>query len=394
MNNDFKGIKIARVSTVAFFVDSQLHGQIKALVDTGAQIFVIASEDKLGRSIQGITYKSINIPRNISLIKDLCALVNLLFFFSREKIDIVHSTTPKAGLLCCIAGLLAGVKIRLHTYTGQTWASSNSVSSKFSRLSDWLISRLNSKCYADSYSQKIFLEKTKTVPIGSLSVLANGSLAGVDTARFTMDRFNLHDRNNIRNKLRVPLHSFVILFVGRCTRDKGIAELISSFSEIKKRFDDVVLIIVGPIEESGSKIISKASSDIQSQIIKVGFSENPESYIAISNVLAIPSYREGFGTVVIEAASMGIPAVGSDVYGLQDAIVNNFTGILVRPKDINALTEAIIYLINNSKKLEVFGNNAKKRAREKFDSDIVNNALVNEYVRLVNNYSNKFRHLP
>ncbi|MBE0471432.1 MAG: glycosyltransferase, partial [Methyloprofundus sp.] len=180
---DLSNIKIARVSTVAFFIDTQLHSQISMTVQSGAEVSVIASEPSLNRPIDGAEYFSIDIPREINPLKDLLALVKLWWLFRKQKFDIVHSTTPKAGLLCALAGKFAGVPIRIHSYTGQPWVTLSGLKRKVAKLGDWVIGCLTTACYADSDSQKAFLVSEKLVSVDKLSVIGKGSLAGVDVKR-------------------------------------------------------------------------------------------------------------------------------------------------------------------------------------------------------------------
>jgi len=380
-NSLMNGVKIARVSTVAFFIDTQLNAQIKAILSSGADVSVLASEPALNRPIEGCHYFSVDIPRKISLFKDLIALLKLWRLFTKQKFDIVHSTTPKAGLLCAVAGKLAGVPIRIHSYTGQPWVTLTGIKRQVTKLADWLIGCLTTACYADSESQKAFLVSEKIVSADKLSVIGKGSLAGVDVKRFNPERFGEAEHNSIRQALEIPKDAVVLLFVGRIVKDKGVIELVEAF---KYKASNVYLLMVGPQELSHKELGIELDSDLNQKIIFTGYTDVPEQYMAISNVLCIPSYREGFGTVVIEAAAMGIPTIGTNIYGLSDAIVDGETGILVEPKNVTELAQAIDKVSNDGKLRSTLGVNAKCRVLQYFSSDVVNRLLIDEYVTLLN----------
>tara|TARA_R110002074_G_scaffold145034_1_gene293360 strand:- start:218873 stop:220051 length:1179 start_codon:yes stop_codon:yes gene_type:complete len=382
-NCSLKGVKLARVSTVAFFIDTQLHAQIKETIDSGADVSVIASETALNRPIEGCKYFSITIPRNIQPITDLWALLKLWKLFRNQKFHIVHSTTPKAGLLCAIAGRLAGVPVRLHTFTGQPWLTLSGVKRFIAMTADRVIGMLNTSCYTDSCSQRQFLIDQGLVSKNKLSVLGPGSLAGVDINRFNSHRYTTEDRNAIKVGLGIPQSAVVILFVGRIVADKGVIELVKAFHEVVASNLNAYLLFVGPQELTLSELGITTGSMLEQRVKFTGYTDLPEQYMAASDVLCIPSYREGFGTVVIEAAAMGLPAVGTNIYGLSDAIVDGETGLLVEPKNIDQLANALLQIINDSDLRKALGQNAQKRAVVDFSSQLINQQVVDEYVRLL-----------
>lgn len=382
------GIRIARIATVPFFVISQLKTQIEAIAQVGASVTVVTSNgpelDSM-KGFRGINCVAIEIPRSISLWCDLCALLRLFILFKREQIHIVHSTTPKAGLLTALAAFVAGVPVRLHTFTGQPWVNMHGIKRWVARLSDKLIGMLNTRCYADSASQRKYMLEEKILNEKYIYLIGEGSLAGVDTKRFDRSRFSADDCLSMRKFLHIPVNVPVFLFIGRITNDKGIRELMMAFNEIKTSGSDAHLILVGKLDDD-SGVSGGASQDDISQyqdVHYVGYSESPERYLAISDVLCLPSYREGFGTVVIEAAAMGVPTVGTNIYGLSDAVLHGETGILVKPMDVNALKAALLELMNNNELRVKMGEAAKQRAKTIFEANKVNGQVIEEYLALL-----------
>ena len=383
------GVHIARISTVPYFVLSQLKHQIESISASGAQVMLVTSNGPEFPSLQaltGVACEMIEIPRSISPRRDIVALWQLLQFFRRTQIDIAHSTTPKAGLLTAVAALLAGVPIRLHTFTGQPWVNMTGPMRWFARASDRLIARLNTRCYTDSASQRQFLIEQGVVAATRLFVIGAGSLAGVNLDRFNPARFSEQQRLALKDKLGIPHAVPVLLFVGRITADKGVRELLAAFRELKSARNTAHLIFVGHFDSEIGGGAGLARRDIEgiADVHIAGFTECPEAYMAIADILCLPSYREGFGTVVIEAAAMGVPTVGSDIYGLSDAVENGVTGMLVPPRDAAALAAALSALLADEDRRRLMGRAARRRAEQLFDAKQVNGKLIAEYRALLN----------
>ena len=279
----------------------------------------------------------------------------------------------------------AGVPVRLHTFTGQQWLHLRGPKRWVSRWADWTIGRLNTRCFADSESQRNFLVGQRIISARKLSVIGAGSLAGVDLDRFDPARFPIQEKAAIRQTLGIPNEVPVLLFVGRITADKGVRELIAAFRELKTRGSSAHLVLAGPLDTEGSAEDGISLKDIHNvtDTHVVGYVKCPEAYMAIADILCLPSYREGFGTVVIEAAAMGIPTVGTNIYGLSDAVVDGRTGILVPPRDTKALTEAIAEIMTTEDKRLSMGKAARVRVEEYFDARIVTKNLLQEYSRLL-----------
>lgn len=382
------GVKIARVSTVPYFVASQLKYQLEHISASGAETVVITSSgDELSRLVwsDNLYPFMIEIPRSPHPVKDAVALVRLFCAFRKNKFNIVHSTTPKAGLLSMIAAFFARVPIRLHTFTGQPWVGLSGPLAWFARLSDKIVGRLSTHCYADSESQREFLVSSGVIYNNKISVIGAGSLAGVNLSRFNISNFSQIDKANLRAELGLKDSSRIVLFVGRICKDKGIFELLEAFRRTILSESNVELLLVGPIDQGRSDIESVSVSALSDQehVHHVGYTDCPEKYMAIADVLCLPSYREGFGTVVIEAAAMGVPTLGTAIYGLTDAVVNGETGVLVPPRDYEMLTSEMIRLLGAPELLDRMGKSAYDRCLKYFDSDVVNDKVLEEYARLI-----------
>lgn len=384
-----EGISIARVSTVPFFVVSQLRGQLVDLSLRGASVTVITSPGEDSKALQQLDHNvkllELEIRREVSIISDIKSAFRLYWAFKNNNFDIIHSTTPKAGLLCAIAAFFSKSPIHLHTFTGQTWVESFGIKRFFYKLIDRLILRLNTRCYADSRSQVEFLEEEGVAKKGEIKVLGNGSLAGVDITRFSSEKFSDAFKEGLRKQLKISSEDTVFIFVGRLAKDKGIVELLRTFSKLRCNVNNVKLLLVGPVDE----IVHVDDLSLEEYIANsediewVGFSETPELYLSVSDVFCLPSYREGFGTVVIESAAMGLPTIATKIYGLCDSIEDGISGILVDAKSESQLYAAMKRLHEDQDLRKRLAYNAKVRVEKSFKSSIISDKLVAEYISLI-----------
>ena len=376
-------MRVVRIATIPFVVLHHLESQIRAAVEAGHEVFIVTGpgqgDDQLASlGVAGVVL--LEIPREIAPLADLVALFRLYRALGRLKPDLVHSITPKAGLIAAIAGWLCGVGVRIHTFTGQAWAERGGLVRSLSRLSDKVILKLNTRCYADSFSQRKFLVDERIATPDSLQVLGAGSLAGVDLQRFDPVRLR-GPAADARAALGIPAGARVIVFLGRVTRDKGIGELVSAF----KRLRGAALVLVGPQEPARDPLPLETVEEMRRNpgIHAIGYQAAPERYLAMADVLCLPSYREGFGIVVIEAAALGVPCVGTQIVGLGDAVVDGETGLLVPPKDAEALARALATLLGDDVRRAAFGAAARTRVLAEFDASVLNRKLLQEYAALL-----------
>ncbi len=381
-------MKIARIATVPFFLFNHLRLQITDLARAGHEIVLISSGgsevDNL-KGIDGVRFVQLEIPRQISLFRDLASLWQMFCLFRKERFDIVHTTTPKAGMLGAIAAFLTRVPIRLHTFTGQAWADMRGPKRQFAKIGDKLTVILNTRCYADSQSQRDFMVQEGIAQHDKVHVLGAGSLAGVDLRRFCGKDPNTETRPQL-HELKVPDGHRIITFIGRITTDKGVRELIESFRVLQTQGLPCSLLLIGPEEPDAPLLYQAARLADLAHVHLLGYQPNPELWLEMTDILCLPSFREGFGNVVIEAAAMGVPTVGTDIPGLRDAVVHNETGILVPAKNIPALTQALTKLLVDESLRYSMSERAYIRAREQFDASKLNALLIEEYSELRNEY--------
>lgn len=330
----------------------------------------------------GVTASTIPvaIERKIHPLKDIAALLRLYVLFRKNRFDVVHSVTPKAGLLAMIAAAMAAVPIRIHTFTGQVWATRSGISRWLLKQLDILIASLATHVLVDSNSQRRFLIEEHVIQAGKSAVLANGSICGADITRF---RPNPQARLEVRNKFNIRDSDVVFLYLGRLNPDKGVLDLAEAFAKVASECANVHLMVVGPDEGGMQRMMSNICETWLDRLHFVPYTSSPESYMAASDVFCLPSYREGFGNVIIEAACAGLPAIGSDIYGITDAIEANAGGLLFKAGDVNALASRMLRLSEAPGLRNSLGENAKLRAMRDFSQEKVIEAVVKFYDELL-----------
>ena len=327
-------------------------------------------------TLHGATLHRARIERTISPVGDLLGLVQLTSLLLRNRYAAVHSMSPKAGLLSAIAAFVARVPLRIHTYTGQVWVTRRGAWRWLLKALDRLIAKLDTHLFVDSISQRDFLQAEGVLGTDQGEVIGKGSVCGVDHERFRPDR-TWHEQT--RRELDIPNEALVFLFVGRFKRDKGVLDLARAFDAIGAEHPHVFLLLVGPDEEHIADEIRAACGASVSRLRIAGFTTHPERFIAASDVVCVPSYREGFGAVVIEAAAAGVPAIGSRIYGVVDAIDDGCTGLLFSPGDVADIATAMRKLVEDEATRSALGVAARTRALRDFSKEALTSALVSFY---------------
>ena len=370
--------KICFVTSTAMTINAFLQEPIRMLAKSN-EVYVatnLSARDSIPVIKDPKKIISIPLKRKISLVADLVALFGLFLLLRKHQFDIVHSMTPKAGFLVMVASFFARVPVRIHTFTGQVWCTKKGFSRFFLKQLDKVTALFATHLLVDSPTQHDFLLAEGVINNKKASVLGIGSVSGVDLNKF---KPNLAVRNKLRSELNFSEDDVVILFLGRLAADKGMLDLVLAFAKTHANRPFVRLLIVGPDEENLLADLQRVATNCIDSIHHVGFTDTPQHYMAASDLLCLPSYREGFGGVVIEAAAVGIPAVGSRIYGLMDAIAENKSGLLFEAKDVSALNDCLMQLVDNKQLRLRLGQNAKQRAESYFSSKVLVKAWLDYY---------------
>ena len=323
---------IAIVATTDFTIKSFMIGNIKKLSNHYNLIIYCNNAVSLKKIIpKNILLININFKRNPNLIIDFYTLCKLVYFLIKNKPDLTISISPKAGLITALSSYIARVSYRIHWFTGQLWVTKKGLSHFFYKILDRIIFNLSHHVLVDSISQKKFLILNNIISKKKSTVLHYGSVGGVDVKKF---KFRKVDRIFLRKKLQISNKDFTFLYLGRINKDKGVIDLINAFEKIEENYKPF-LVIIGPIEDIYIKEYMKKNK----RIIYAGETLAPEKWFSLADILCLPSYREGFGSVVIEAGSCGVPTLGSNIYGIIDAIKKNQTGFLQKAGNIIDIKE-------------------------------------------------------
>lgn len=382
-------IRICRLTNSEFFLRHHLELQIRSQIAAGFDVHLVYPKES-STGLQEVFPEAIHhhIPfaRKPSPLIDLLACFSLYRLLLKERIDILHTITPKAALIGAVVGFVARVPVRIHTFTGQVWANKQGLWRYLLKLIDRMVIALDTKCFADSGSQIQFLEQEGVASKNSVNLIGAGSLSGFNTDHFIPEKFQA-DRRRIRQSFNFSDDDFVINFTGRVTKDKGVLDLIEAVCK-KGLPNHLKLILVGPLEgtpEFQKKLqeMVHASGD---RVKLIGYQDDPAPFFAASELFCLPSYREGFGGVLVEAALMRLPAVSTLIPGPLDAVENGKSGILVPPANADALASAIGRYLTDKALLEDNATFAQRRARELFDYRVVNELLHKEYRQLLARY--------
>lgn len=368
------------VVTVPYVVKYHLPNTLKRM-PTDFEVCVIGrGVPQFKDMYPNIKWVNINIKRKLSPFSDLLALFSLCRFFLVYKPDIVHSLMPKAGLIAALAGFVCRVPVRIHTFTGQVWATKRGMVRIVLSAADRVINLLNSVCLTDSPSQSAFLFENKISHSGRpLQVLSKGSLAGVDVTRFNLSSLT-ESANQLRANLGIGKEHFVFAFIARKTRDKGAIDMLKAFSSVSAASKKARLLFVGPDEDGEIGRLHKTNPELFVNVVDVGQVSNHEVYLAVTDVLCLPSYREGFGSIITDAAAMGVPAVGSHIPGLTDSVVDQQTGMLFPAGNLECLERLMLAFVENPEMRQAMGACAKARVDEFFTADLLYAALKKFYL--------------
>lgn len=379
-------IKIARVVTVP---EAFVHFKpfLKLIKQKPVLISLVSSPGAYTKVIQDelqLDVSPIEINREIKPVQDIKSLISLIKFFRKNQFNIIHSSTPKAGLLSAMAGVFVPNSIRVHTFTGQRWANMKGPMRWLLKFLDKLVIKLNTQCYADSTSQIQFLISEGVAEAGEVKCLLKGSYGGVDCERFNNDKYP-SARADLLKELKLDADSVIVLYVGQLSHDKGIDELVAAFKGAQKQQQNIKLVLIGVYREGIDQLNDETLTEMKSSkdIFSLGYKTQPEKYFSAADIFCLPSHREGFGTVVLEAAACELPTIGTNITGLVDAIVNSETGILVERENISELSQAIVDLAQSPQKRKQMGVQAKKRARNDFDAQLLAEAQWQEYQNLI-----------
>lgn len=373
--------KIIRATTVPLSLDIFCNGMLKEL-SRNYDVIALSSPGEELKTIaerEGVRTIAVPMERHISIVNDCKSLWKMWKVLRKERPAMVHSMTPKAGLICMVAAWMAKVPVRVHTFTGLVWPTETGFKRKVLMFTDRLTCACATHIIPEGEGVKTDLIACR-ITKKPLKVLGYGNVRGVDLEYYSRREEVMRkvEELGLQNK-----NKFTFLFVGRVVKDKGINELLEAFVRLYHENPMIRLVLVGPYEDNLDPISQESRQIIEScdDIVPVGMKTGVEllAYYAASDCFVMPSYREGFPNTVLEAGAMGLPSIVTDINGSREIITNGVNGMIVPPRDADVLYAAMSAVLKSKIDRENMAAQARKIIADRFEQSFVRHCLYMYY---------------
>lgn len=376
-----KKLKIIRATTVPTSLNTFCKGLLRELAEEGYEVVAVSSP---GQQLQEIAVRercrvvAVPMGRHISPLRDLRSLGQMWAVFRKEKPHMVHSMTPKAGLICMMAAWLARVPVRVHTFTGLVFPTATGLTKRILMLTDWLTCACATHVIPEGEGVKNDL-LGHGITRKPLQVLGHGNVRGIDLNYY-------QSQNHEKEK-----GCFRFVFVGRIVRDKGMNELIEAFSRLHRECPATKLLLVGSREERLDPVSPDTWAEVEANeaIDAVGSQDDVRPFYESANALVLPSYREGFPNVVIEAGAMGLPSIVTDINGSREIIIEGENGTIIPPRDADALYQAMRRFVERPDEMRHMAANARQLVASRFEQGYVRQCLKDFYAEALSRVPHK-----
>lgn len=379
-------MKLIRITTVPISLDLLLTDQMKYMKSKGLDVTMISAEgEQVARLIkqQECPHIEVNLTRQITPIADLKALFHLIKLFKTHQPDIVHTHTPKAGLLGMIAAKFCQVPLRLHTIAGLPLMTASGLKKSILLLTEKITYWGAHKVLPNSKSLRAYMLKNKMIQLPKLAMIGQGSTNGIDLERFSISALDVQVINSVRASIDFQPDDFILMAIGRVVKDKGIIELINIFSKIAQSHSKAKLVLLGPMENQRAEesIPAKILATIKNhpRIIHINWSDQVEHYLSIANLLIHASHREGFPNVLLQAGAMKCPIVCSNIPGNIDIVEDQKTGLLFEVKNETQMLKALETAIGNNDKMMQMSETLSAIIHKNFDRKNIHEEIFQYY---------------
>ena len=375
--------KLIRITTIPLSLEKLLEDQGRYFKTHYNITLVAANVQKLEAVAehQGVDHFPLEMTRKITPLQDLRCLIRLYHFLRKEKPLIVHTHTPKAGIVGMLAARLAGVPIRLHTIAGLPLMETSGLKRLLLMTVERLTYRCATKVYPNAQGLFNFVVEKRLAPKEKLKLIGKGSSNGIDTEYFSKKQITESQIKTLRKSLDLNTNDFIYCFVGRLVGDKGINELVSAFHAVHEKLPSSKLLLVGPFESDLDPLQPAMQKIIHTHpnIITTGFQVDIRPYLALSDVFVFPSYREGFPNVVLQAVAMEVPCIVSNINGCNEIIQEEESGAIVPPKQVQPLIEKMKNFFHQKEHRKIYAKKAKQFVQTHFEREQFWNYLLEEY---------------
>ena len=350
--------KLVRITTVPLSLEKLLEDQPQYFAQFYDVTLISSDQERLERlgKAQGVATYAIPLTRTISPFHDLRCLYQMFRFFKREKPDIVHTHTPKAGIIGMLAAYMARVPVKMHTVAGLPLMEAKGFKRRLLMAVEKITYRCADWVYPNAQGLLSFIEENQMCSSSKIKILGKGSSNGIDTAFFDPIQIPKAETNTLKVNLKIAPEDFVFSFVGRLVGDKGVNELVEAFVLLSEQYPNIKLLLVGPEEKALDPLNRETTKHISAHpsIISVGYQNDIRPYLAVSDCFVFPSYREGFPNVVLQAAAMEVPCIVSNINGCNEIIQDQKNGWWVPPKSVTPLVQTMQDALTNSVKRKAF----------------------------------------
>ncbi len=379
--------KLIRITTVSISLKVLLKDQLK-FMNNHFDVIGVSSEGKELKEVEkeeDIKTISLNMSREITPLKDFISLIKMIVLLLKERPDIVHTHTPKAGIIGMLASWICRVPNRLHTVAGLPVMEAIGNKKKLLLFVEKLTYFCATKVYPNSKGLEEYILENNLTKKEKLKVIGYGSSNGINTEYFYKNDEIIKQSSKIKEKYNLK-DRFVFSFVGRIVKDKGINELVYSFDKLNKEFENISLLLVGNYEDALDPISQKSKEIIKENqnIIEAGYQSDIRPFLVSSDCFVLPTYREGFPNVVLQASSMELPCIVTNINGCNEIIENNKNGLIVEPKSQDELYLAMRRLLDDKDLAKILAQNSRNNIVEKYDRKQFFKYLLKEYEEVIN----------
>ena len=381
--------KLIRITTVPMALRYLLPGQMQFMKQNGFEVLMISADGpELKDVIKNEECRHIIVPmtRKITPLQDLKCLIQLIKIFKKEKPDIVHSHTPKAGLLGMLAAKICGVKIRVHTVAGMPLMVEKGFKLQLLKFIEKLTYSAANYVWPNSKSLYNYIVENKFTSPAKLTIIGKGSTNGINTQRFCKEAINENSLQEIKSSINYSTQHTYLLCIGRLVADKGIVELVNVFLSLQKKYTALKLILVGDYEQELDPLPEKLMQQIKTNanIIHIKWTQQVEYFMHIANYFVFPSHREGFPNVLLQAGAMELPIICSRIAGNIDIVQHKQTGLLFECGNQQQMEEQIVFAFTNFNGMEMMAEKLAEVIGRDFRRENIWQSLLQQYQFLIN----------
>jgi glycosyltransferase involved in cell wall biosynthesis len=380
--------KLIRITTVPMALRYLLPGQPHFMQQNGFDVVMISADGpELGEVIKNEGCRHIIVPmtRKITPLQDFKCLLKLIKIFKNERPDIVHTHTPKAGLLGMIAAKFCGVKVRIHTVAGMPLMVEKGVKLQLLKVIEKLTYRAANNVWPNSQSLYNYIVEHHFTAVEKLKIIGKGSTNGINTSRFNTSTLDNNIINEVKNSINYSAQFKYLLCIGRLVTDKGIAELVNVFAALEKNYTNLKLILVGDYEPGLDPLPAGTLQQIQTNknIIHITWTQHVEYFMYMADLFVFPSHREGFPNVLLQAGAMQLPIICSRIAGNTDIVTDKQTGLLFKTADEQQMQEQISYAISNPGQMQAMAARLQQIIMDDYKRENIWQNILSSYKSLL-----------